>query len=143
MQGDVVKLFGIDVVMQATGSRVICDPAPTDTDEDWIVLVAPEKFDEFWEHLIADGFELGGSELPEPAEADETIYNYGCFNSFKKGDLNYIVTTNQEFFDNFDRATVLAKALNLVNKDGRITLFQVFLYDNWDFAGMVGMKEGL
>lgn len=132
MQGDVVKLLGIDVQMERTGSREICNPAPTDTDEDWVVLVSKPLYEDLIEELFSQGYEIGGSD-PQPAEVDDCVDLYGEFDSFKKGDINYIVTTSKEFYENFGRATALAKKLNLVKKEDRITLFQVFLYDNWDF----------
>lgn len=45
-----------------TGSRYICNPPPTDTDNDTVILVA--SFEEATKALLADGWEEGGSLTP-------------------------------------------------------------------------------
>ena len=100
------------------GSRVTCNPAPTDTDDDWLVLHAvPEGTYKF---LMAAGWELGGSEA-----------NMGVgesFQSCKKGEENIILTHSPSFFDKFIAATRVAKRFNLVNKEDRVALFEAVLY---------------
>ena len=53
----------------------------------------------------------------------------GLFRSYKAGVLNLIVTSNINFYDKFVTATKLAKQLNLLDKQQRITLFKYILYD--------------
>jgi hypothetical protein len=47
----------------ATGSRVICNPAPTDTDQDYVVLVKLGLFWEVIESLADNGYDVGGSQV--------------------------------------------------------------------------------
>lgn len=110
-----------------TGSRVICNPAPTDTDDDWIILVGEggEKFVK--SELEKDGFELGGS-----FDQDESG---GDFYSYKKGDLNIILTTDEDFIQNSRRATLLCRELNLLKKEDRITVFRAIREDEWPYDG--------
>jgi hypothetical protein len=94
-----------------TGSRYICNPAPTDTDNDTILLV--NGFFPWQEMLLNDGWEQCG------------YYEFaGRFQAFRKGEENYIVTEDEEFFKRYIHATEAAKALNLLNKDDRIKLFR-------------------
>ncbi len=109
----------------ATGSRVICNPAPTNTDEDYILLVRPNNFENLDEAFNTEGFIIGGSMafmVDAPLDEDDT------FCSYKKGDINLIVTADAEFYHRFVVAAHIAKSLNLLNKDERIMLFQGMLY---------------
>jgi hypothetical protein len=102
-----------------TGSRYICSPAPTDTDEDYVVLLRPgsKRYIETW--MQAEGFELHGRQ-----------YNSAEFWSFKKNEngtvVNYITSDNPEFYENFILATEEAKSRNLLNKEDRIKLFEEY-----------------
>lgn len=109
------------------GSRVTCNPAPTDTDQDFLVLVDDSKWIEFCDAIKNDGFELGGSFI-----SDEINYvpDEKRFNSFTRGVDNLICTRSVVFFDKFMTATALAKRFNLLNKYDRIALFQGVLYGN-------------
>lgn len=108
------------------GSRVTCDPAPTNTDRDWLVLVDRLTENELWKYLSEDGWELGGS-LPD--DENNTLPS-DRFMSFTKGIENIIVTNSEEFHRKFLAATSVAKRLNLLDKDDRIALFQAVLYAN-------------
>jgi len=109
-----------DVLANAepVGSRVTCDPAPTDTDEDWLVLVREVPV----EKLQEAGFSQEGS--PEFYTGNDA----GGFRSWRKGDLNVITTQSDEFYRLFLTATYLAKRFNLLRKQDRIALFQAVLY---------------
>lgn len=99
------------------GSTVTCDPAPENTDIDYLILVKERDAGA----VSALGFDLdcGGSHY-EPSE--------GEFNSWRKENINLIVTDSRWFFNQFALATHVAKKLNLLNKADRITLFQAILY---------------
>ena len=118
------KDFGVEdwtsvvTEFQATGSRYICDPAPTDTDEDFICLVQPSAYDALGDF----GFKQCGQ--PEFYTGNDN----GGFRSWRRGDLNLITTESEEFFTRFIGATELAKRLNILEKANRIALFQVVLY---------------
>jgi hypothetical protein len=104
------------------GSRVTCDPAPTDTDEDYIILVSTEKNKLLADYLLDEDFncQSDGGEYDGISESD--------FLSWKKDELNLLVTTDLAFFHKFMAASSLAKHLNLLKKEDRIATFQVVLY---------------
>lgn len=98
-----------------TGSRWICDPPPMHTDEDWICLA--ETFETATNDLVAEDFE-------EEGEYREEGNN---FLSFRKGDVNLIVVTEEGYYNEFCLATKLARKYNLLQKRDRIQLFQAIL----------------
>ena len=107
-------------VVRPVGSRVTCDPAPKDTDEDYLVFSVDEL--EAETHLTDQGFKLEG--LPGFYTGNDN----GRFRSYRRGELNVIVTPEFEFFERFMTATALAKRFNLARKEDRIALFQAILY---------------
>lgn len=157
-----------------TGSRIICSPPPTNTDEDYLLLVDTATVNKLEERLVQEGFIHGGSFdsrvtqatifSPEINTDNTIIYSaswdikkyvskhkkkilpdltefpdlsnkdkLGIFHSWKKDDLNLILTCSVEYFENFSKATRLAKTLNLINKQDRIFLFEAICFDNWEF----------
>jgi hypothetical protein len=113
--------------IEPVGSRVTCSPAPTDTDEDFLCLVSgPDAFWKLITHLQDNLYELGGSDV---APVDEYVLaEWEGFQSYKKGDVNLIVTCSEKFFGLFMEASDEAKRLNLLAKEDRIALFQKILY---------------
>jgi hypothetical protein len=101
------------------GSRVTCSPPVMSTDEDFVVLTK-ERIDA---PLVAFGF------CPAPGAEFYTGNDNGGFRSFRRGDVNLIVTQEVEFYDKFQLATHLATRFNLLRKEDRIALFQAILYD--------------
>jgi len=108
------------------GSRVTCDPAPRDTDRDWLVLIDAADENKLMEYLSADQWQIGGS-LPD--EENKTPAEQR-FISFTKGIENVIVTSSEEFHRRFIAATSVAKMLNVLDKAQRVALFQAVLYAN-------------
>jgi hypothetical protein len=110
-------LNGSGVISSApVGSRVTCSPAPTDTDEDHLVWVAIlQRADEI---LVAAGWVFGGNETSGGND----------FVSWRKDDVNLIVTDDMEFYGKFMLASNLAKRFNLLDKADRIALFQGVMY---------------
>lgn len=108
------------------GSRVTCDPSPTNTDEDFLCLVDRERFLELIQLLVYEGYEVGGSDIT-PSE-NFTVDKFEGFQSYRKGDVNLIVTCSNVFFDLFMLATNIAKQKNLLVKEDRISLFQHIIY---------------
>ena len=110
------------IEMEYVGSRVTCNPAPTDTDEDILLLV--DDLEEVIVRCTNQGY-VGG----------ETYFDSGAitklpdFCSLRKGDMNLIVTSNKLFYDKFLLATSVCKKLNLLKKNDRITVFQAILYE--------------
>ena len=109
----------------AVGSRVTCNPPPMDTDQDWLVLVDDQNFDQFASALVQQGWKVGGSLIPNDANYLPPSQR---FNSFTLGVDNVIATASQEFHDRFLSASATAKHLNLLKKEDRIALFQSVLY---------------
>lgn len=97
-----------------TGSRYICNPAPTDTDNDTVILV--NGFYDWPTLLEKDGWVR--------CTEGEYIGHDSEFLAFRKGEENYIVTEDPQFYSSYVKATEGAKALNLLNKEDRIALFQ-------------------
>ncbi len=112
------------------GSRVTCNPPPTNTDRDWLVYISrPVDWIPFCDEMTdMSGWEIGGSQ-PEDFDA-ATAHNW--FNSFTKTidgvQENVIATCDFQFFTRFKAASSVAKRLNLLDKDDRIALFQAVLY---------------
>lgn len=101
------------------GSRVTCNPAPTDTDIDILCHVADLLA--FIAEAEHQGFERGGyGMLPQDAPM--------LFISMKRNQFNLIVTTDLDFIDKFMLATRTATQLNLISKPDRVCLFQAILY---------------
>jgi hypothetical protein len=115
---------------EPVGSRITCDPPPTETDEDWIVLSEDNK-GKFTKVLLDEyGFEKGGSDLVDEEDWDEDY----SFVSLKLGRVNLIITSSPDFYRRFLAASSVAKRLNLLRKDDRIALFQAVLYGNQCFT---------
>lgn len=114
-------LSDIAISITPVGSRITCDPPPTDTDEDW--LVHSYHVQQAIDLLSQNGFELDN---PNHHYAPDT----GVFNSWRKGKVNIILTKDYEFNRRFISATAIAKKFNLLKKEDRVTLFQGVLYGN-------------
>lgn len=116
-------LSDIAISITPVGSRITCDPPPTDTDEDWLVIIKHPKLNDALSLLDKEGFKLDNpNEHYRPEE--------GRFNSWRKGETNLIVTRDWEFHRRFLAATHVAKNLNVMSKQDRVTLFQACLYGN-------------
>lgn len=111
------------------GSRVTCYPAPTDTDQDVLVLADLNTWGLHLEPLlVAEGFEKGGSDCGDSAGYMGNVPL--SFQSFTFGELNLIITFDPEFYRRFMAATQVSKSLNLLDKGDRVMLFQAVLYGN-------------
>lgn len=114
---------------ELVGSRITCDPAPTDTDQDVLVLTTPA----LWNARLAPAlsnlvFQKGGSDCGDAAGYLGAVPM--SFQSFVRDDLNLIVTFDRDFYRRFLAATSLCKWLNLLEKPHRIRVFQTVLYGN-------------
>lgn len=113
------------IMSYPTGSRYICNPAPTDTDNDTVILV--NGFYDYQQMLRDDGWEDCGKQYEMVGE----------FVAFRKGEENYIITENPDWFQTYIRATEGAKALNLLKKEDRITLFHAVQSASGGIMGLV------
>lgn len=115
------------------GSRVTCNPAPTDTDIDVLVLLNwRARGVGFLTALNGRGWILGGSDM-----LDESARQKSPFESWTLGNVNVIATRDEGFYARFLAATSIAKHLNLLRKDDRIALFQGMLYGNAPSGGRI------
>lgn len=107
------------------GSRVTCNPPPTDTDEDWLVLDL-DKSVANW--LSESGWEYGGS-----MQSEDT------FASYKIDDVNVICAFTKDEYAHFKLATDVCQKLNVLKKDDRIALFEAIMYrrNATDFAEVI------
>ncbi|MGC4008886.1 MAG: hypothetical protein QM805_07845 [Pseudomonas sp.] len=105
-------------LMVRVGSRATCSPPPTDTDEDFLILVKDK--DEAVRNLLEMGFET---------ESDpKHIHDYNImgresrfgFASLRFGEVNYIVTDDIFFFERFLTGAYVARELNLIDKKDRV-----------------------
>lgn len=113
---------------QFVGSRITCSPPPLDTDQDVLVLVHQSNHAVMELKILEAGFVKEGS---LPAEMENAANRDSVFHSYRKGDMNYIVTTDEAFYQRFSTATELARKYNLMEKSDRIQLFQAVLYGKW------------
>lgn len=119
-------LSNVAIEISAVGSRVSCDPPPTDTDEDWLVLVRKDDIRAAIDLLNANGYYLDN---PNTHYAPDS----GDFNSWRdKDNINLIVTYDEKWHKLFLIATEAAKELNLMKKEQRVALFQAILYGNYN-----------
>lgn len=125
----------IAIAMQPVGSRVTCNPPPSDTDIDYLVLIDNVGASRLFPGLFAANFDMDGSSVCDPADH---LDNEGTFQSFSKGELNLIITEDPIFYRKFLAATAVAKRLNLLLKEDRIALFQAVLYANPDCTAQDG-----
>ncbi len=96
------------------GSRIVCDPAPTDTDEDFLVLDLDKSLSEW---LSESGWEYGGS-----------LHSEDTFASFKKGHVNVICALTEKEYNSFILATNVCRELNLQDKWKRIMVHDAVMY---------------
>jgi hypothetical protein len=112
-----------------TGSSVIVrkedqegDNGVKPNDDDWVLLVSEVSKPEFLRRLSEDGFLVGGSF--DPQVRHHTDREISGFVSYRRDDLNLIVTSNPTFFYDFENATKLCKFLNLKEKKDRVAVFR-------------------
>jgi hypothetical protein len=108
---------------EPVGSRVTCSPPPDGSDEDYLVLFSPSV--RIHEVMVTRGWDVDGSRIP-----DDTNYTRpeDRFLSYRRGDVNVILTCSATFFNRFMAASSVAKRLNLLDKADRIALFRAVLY---------------
>lgn len=109
-------------VIVPVGSRVTCNPPPTDTDEDYLVFVKDK-------HQAIEGLKQLGFDYsldPEKVKEYEEMNKHAqwSFTSLWFGDVNYIITDSEFFFERFLTATYVCKELNLMNKKDRVMVFE-------------------
>lgn len=109
-------------IVVPVGSRVTCNPPPTDTDEDYLVLVKDKVA--AIAGLLAIGFEFSGDPAKNAEYMKMNETSQYRFTSLWMGSVNYIVTDSEFFFERFLTATHICKTLNLLNKADRVMVFE-------------------
>jgi len=107
--------------IEPTGSRIICNPPPTDTDMDWLCLLHVNMDMEDFQYALETDKWDDCKEGSQPYPEDE------LWCSYRKGVDNVIVTQDVTFFNLFMEATRQAKEQNLLLKSDRIALFNTVL----------------
>ena len=103
-----------------TGSSVICSPPVLDTDIDFVICA--ENIVEFDKFITASGF------IESSQDEEEYDIQGEGFSCYRKDNINLIITTNYKWYLQWVVATNLAKKLNLLKKEDRVTLFKFVLY---------------
>jgi hypothetical protein len=103
-----------------TGSSVICSPPVLDTDIDFVICTT--SYGKLYNFLKDHEFQRS---CVEEEEYDLESEEFECY---RKGNINFIVTEDYEWYKKWVFATKVAKKLNLLKKEDRITLFKAILY---------------
>jgi len=103
-----------------TGSSVICNPPVLDTDEDYVIYTNKESQLRKW--LLANGVTQSCEDKEEYDLESEAM------DCYRKDNINLIVVYNKTTHSKWVVATKLARKLNLLKKEQRITLFKYILY---------------
>ena len=111
---------------EMVGSRTSCNPPPTDTDEDVLVLVLPENSATFLSEMKEVGYVVESKYLdPHTLKTSGLITSQ--FISLRMDTSNVIVTSNKKWYDKFIMANDVCKAVNLLVKKDRIKVFSTIL----------------
>jgi hypothetical protein len=134
---------------ELVGSRITCNPPPTDTDQDILCLVLPKHLHIFLEELEANKWKQCTGKKDETDDEpdikdfdtfkeysiaykewkEEHNTNYGtladgaAFASWRLGELNIILTQDEQWYDKFIEASECCKALNVMDKTERCRIF--------------------
>ena len=104
-----------------TGSSIICNPPVENTDIDFIICTFDYyKLDRY---LVTHGFKQTSQ---NEKEYDLPSEKFTCY---RKNNINLIVTEDIDWYKKWVFATKVAKKLNLLKKEDRITLFKAILYN--------------
>lgn len=122
---DLEFLKTIAICITPVGSRITCNPAPTNTDADYLVLISPSAWQILKYQMDLFSFKQDGQEH----YAGQINTNFE-FKSFSRNEINLIITSSLEFYDRFIAASSIAKRFNLLKKEDRIALFQACIYGN-------------
>ena len=114
------------IFVTPVGSRVTCNPPPVDTDLDLLVLVDEDSLTDAFAMLRLLDFNHDGSEISDKLD----FVPDSAFASYSRGEVNVIITSDEDVHRRFLAASSVAKRLNLLRKEDRVALFQAVLYGN-------------
>lgn len=140
-----VDLGGLKHEVIPTGSRFNCIPPVLNTDEDYLVW-APRRIDL---DLLFAGYSTAIAPVSQKSNqttaADSIPKNNGVddtrFVSWRKGDINLIVTEHEEFFNKHKIAGYVCKRLNLTDKKDRILVYHAILYGEFNAEEPIFRKK--
>ncbi len=107
--------------VEPCGSRETCNPPPTNTDQDYLV-VTPYSF--WGKGAVLSAIEAAGFDTDTQSYSGQR----GQFESWRKDDINLIITADTAFAARHRAATHVCKRLNPLSKDDRVMVFQAALY---------------
>jgi len=108
-----------------TGSRVICNPSPTNTDLDICVLVKKNKHVDPTYYLVAEIPFLPIRNTTDTWElSSDNRYPDDKFISLRKGEYNLIVMHDKQLFKRWRLATKVCKIINPLYKSYRVQIFE-------------------
>lgn len=102
-----------------TGSRVICNPPPMDTDEDWCILYDKVDFRTIDRVLVDRGYYYSGKYYNKTTKFRTYRHN--------TNPLNLIMTRHLDWYERFQEATDIATQENILDKNERVELFEMIL----------------
>lgn len=123
----------------ACGSRVTNNPAPKDSDHDFLVRVPEAEWKSVTDYLTWAGYtnesDDGQYSIPPGALSFQSWRYEGAIGVHKDqvGEVNLLLTIDDEFVKRHRAATGLCKRLNLPVKADRVAVFQAVLYHNGDW----------
>ncbi len=121
-----IRLELVDITaIEPTGSAYTCNPPVLDTDIDFICKV--ESMPEFKAVAVDLGWEPYEPDPDSDEEEEYDLGDEGDFISFRRDDINLIVTQHQSFYDEYVLATSLCKRFNLLEKQDRCDLFSAII----------------
>ena len=119
---DIPNSMGIEFLAKHhTGSSYICDPPVTDTDIDVIVLV------QSMEKEVAMLQSMGWMLKSDKSRKYKKAYPDSRFTPLWLGQFNLLVTDCAEHYHDFVTATKICKAMNVKDKQHRITIFEAIV----------------
>lgn len=97
------------------GSRVVCNPAPKNSDIDVALYLDNISFYDIERALGNLGFEYDCFGYEE---------SHGGFMSYRKGSVNFVVFFKKGLFDAYETVTFAIKHLNIQDKDMRVQCYE-------------------
>lgn len=142
------------IALDRVGSRVTCNPAPTNTDQDYLLFVLPHTYGQFKNAILENGYEdcriAAQKNTSKPWYERLTVtqsqtYNFelGLFEAFRKGEDNIILTKDIGYYTKFMDATKLAKQFNLLKKADRVALFNYIIEEELPNQATIKSQDDL
>lgn len=122
---DTLSLLKTFCEVEPCGSRVTCFPPHQNTDADYLVFVTSGKAQDV--SNVVSLLQGNGYQWEGASEHYQDVAGVG-FMSWRKDDVNLIVSASRDFVRRHRAATAVCKRLNLSEKADRIALFKAVLY---------------